>query len=329
MQRYAENITLQKGCNTSVFTGVSQKPLDTLAHLRQSPKKTLYKKAIAKYVTNEILMPLIDLKSSRYKSYWNTYHCVETLFQNENGKITSTYCKQRWCVVCNRIRTAKLINGYSPVLKNMKDLKFVTLTVPNVSGIELREKIDEMQKTWRSILHKARRTDKIQLNGIRKLETTHNFRTNEFHPHYHIIVQGEKEANYIRDAWLKMNKTSVYKAQDVRNADKNSVIELFKYFTKLYTKKENGKVQTYTPEAMDTIFAALRNKRVVQSFGNVKQVSDDFEDIEADVIVDETREVLWSWEQQYATWIDYSTGEMLTECAKDGNYIENEEVDTC
>ena len=80
---------------------------------------------------------------------------------------------------------------------------------------------------------------------------------------------------------------------------------------------------------MDTIFAALRNKRVVQSFGNVKQVSDDFEDIEADVIVDETREVIWFWEQQYATWIDYSTGEMLTECAKDGNYIENEEVDTC
>ena len=54
--------------------------LDTLAQLDHFPQnqsyKTLKKRAISKYYTNEILYPLIDLKNDREDSYWNTYHCV-------------------------------------------------------------------------------------------------------------------------------------------------------------------------------------------------------------------------------------------------------------
>ena len=81
--------------------------LDTLAQLdhftENQAYKTLKKRAISKYYTNEILYPLIDLKNECEDSYWNTYHCVKTLHQDTEGKVTSKYCKNRWCIVCNRI----------------------------------------------------------------------------------------------------------------------------------------------------------------------------------------------------------------------------------
>ena len=89
--------------------------LDTLAQLRtETPSKppvTLVKRAKAKFLTNGLSFPLIDLNSPLKKSYWLTWHCTSVLLQ-EGQKITSRYCNNRWCIVCNRIRTAKLINGY-------------------------------------------------------------------------------------------------------------------------------------------------------------------------------------------------------------------------
>ena len=89
--------------------------IDTLVQLYTDPQtkplQTLTRRAKAKFLSNAINFPLIDLKSPLKKSYWQTWHCTSVLLQ-EGQKITSQYCNNRWCIVCNRIRTAKMINKY-------------------------------------------------------------------------------------------------------------------------------------------------------------------------------------------------------------------------
>jgi len=92
----------------------------------------LQKKARAKYLTRSIIYPLLSLKkSSLLQSYYNTYHCA-TQIVKEGNKITSKYCGNRWCLVCNRINTAKNINAYGEQINQFIDAYFLTLTIKNI-----------------------------------------------------------------------------------------------------------------------------------------------------------------------------------------------------
>lgn len=286
--------------------------LDTLAQLRTSAtdagcggsKITLLKRARSKYISNGISLKLADLDTDLKKSYYNTYHCASALEQHDN-KITGKYCNNRWCLTCNRIRTAKLINGYRQTLSELNEKTFVTLTIPNVSGNVLAETLDTMLKTFKDIQEVFRKRRKTPIIGIRKLEVTFNPERCDFHPHFHLVVSGYEVANEIVLEWLKRNETANIKGQDVRQADDNSIMELFKYFTKIVTKKS-----VYI-SALDTIFSAMRNRRVFQPMGIEKNVSEDIEDIQAEVIEDlQFREAVWTWID--SDWVNPETGETLT-----------------
>ena len=65
-------------------------------------KSILIKRARAKYFTLGLMFGLVELKSELKKSYWNTYYCASTI-EHDGNKLKSKYCKNRWCLVCNRI----------------------------------------------------------------------------------------------------------------------------------------------------------------------------------------------------------------------------------
>ena len=129
------------------------------------------------------MFDLIDLKSSLNKSYWQTFHCSKVILQ-EGKKITSRYCNQRWCLTCNRIRTAKMINGYSEPLSKFKEPQFVTLTIKNVKGVNLKASIELMNDSLKDIRKNLKKTYGKTLKGLRKYECTYNKKSNEFHPHF-------------------------------------------------------------------------------------------------------------------------------------------------
>jgi len=273
----------------------------------KSEKNTLKKRAIAKYKTVEIILPLIDLQSDLKKAYWSTFHCCNVLLQDGN-KITGKYCNNRWCIVCNRIRTAKLINGYLPVIRvEILDPFFVTLTIPNVPGPELGRSISEMTRTIIRINHLFRHRKDFRLKGIRKIECVPG-KHNDFHPHFHLLVSGELAGRELINAWLKNYPDADKRGQDIRPADQNSLIELFKYSTKITAELKNN------PEALDTIFKALYKKRVFQPIGLKKlSVSEDIDGIQAQEIDDLKSAVdAWVWEQEVKDWLN-SSGEFLTE----------------
>lgn len=287
----------------------SRPSLDTLAQLAKveaKTRKSLQKRAFSKYVTNGLCMKLADLESPLHKSYWNAYHCCETLVQS-GQKLTGKYCNNRWCLTCNRIRTAKLINGYAFTLSQLEDKRFVTLTVPNVTDKTLIETIEKMQLTLKGI-QKTFEKRKTLIVGLRKLEVTFNPLRKDYHPHFHIVMaNGNGNSETLIDEWLLRFEGTNRKGQNVKQADNGSSIELFKYFTKIVTKNK-----IYV-KALDTIFRSMYRKRTFQPMGLKKDVSEDVDEIQSIIYNDLIpAETTWNWIEEATDWIDQGTGETLT-----------------
>ena len=286
-------------------------PFTTDGKLSEAGIKTLQKRARAKYLTNGITDKLRRLDSDLKQSYLNTFFCASILVQS-GLKITGKYCNNRWCLVCNRIRTAKLIIAYRDVLERLPDKHFVTLTVPNVPAAELYATIRLMIQEMRRIQNHVFRKRGAPITGVRKLECTYNAIRNDFHPHLHLVVSGGQAAADLVSEWLKAWPTAKRAAQDVRPADMNATMELFKYFTKVLT---DGTVYA---SALDVIFTAMRGLRVFQPMGIRKDIPEDIEEIQAEIYRDlEERETHWNWVE--TDWVDKSTGEVLADYTPSAN----------
>lgn len=299
--------------------------LDKLAQLGTDiTRDDLRKRARSKYFSSNLATRLAFVPDSHLtKSYWNTYHCASTIVQ-EGLTISSKYCNNRWCTTCNRIRTANLVNGYSEPLKELTDKHFVTLTVPNVPGDALKATIDDMNACFKAICEtykrrKQRGKQTWQIKGIKKIECTYNPIRKDFHPHFHVIVEGKECAENLVNDWLIRNPKSTLKAQDLRAADDKSVHELFKYFAKLVTK--TGKEHVTHVKPLDTIFQAMWGLRVFQPIGIKKDVTEDIEGIQKQNVVDiDYEEDIKFWRWEYSDWVD-NNGEAMT------GYLPSEQMD--
>lgn len=284
----------------------------------------LLKKAKAKYIAEPLAIALSGLDSPLKDSYATSIGCCSNLVQ-QGDKITGKYCKQRWCLVCNRIRTAQLINGYSPILDSFKDAYFVTLTVPNCEGQYLHNLIWEMQYAWRNIYKKMKRLKLAghygylreqnwkkfaEIRGLKKIECTYNFKRNDFHPHYHFIIDGETQAHLLKWEWFKywggLGVKLSNDAQDVRPVEGDKAyLELFKYFTKLIVKDAPNIVYT---QALDQIFKAMNKKRTFEPIG-IRKVDEEIKELNVESyehLKHENR--FWTWMEK--DWI--SEGDQLT-----------------
>lgn len=292
-------------------------------------------------------------QSSLRKGYENSFHCCDTLSQ-ERGKITSKYCKNRWCPQCQRIRMGALINAYGPRLSEEKDLYFVTLTRPNVKADELKDEINKYQELWRKIQNQKwfKAATKGKLIGIKKLECTyHATRTklhkrvkwveehgkkckvetfvptdvpdpwyDTYHPHFHVLVSSYEIAEEILAKWLELNPTSRRKAQDLRKVTGNKgYLEVFKYFTKLIAKDNLGKRYFDAPH-MNTIFEAMKGKRVYFRIGRkdvwrCEELTEDDIEEEAALFTDEEEQRFFKWvnAEDFFGYYDVDSGEALTE----------------
>lgn len=274
---------------------------------KDTQQKKYQKKARAKATTNAVVFQLVDVKSPLTKSYWQSYHCNNIQLQ-EGSKITSKYCNQRWCLVCNRIRTAKVINGYSEPLSKIKEPQFVTLTIPNVPAKELKTALESMVKSFTKIRKNIAKTYGTKIIGIRKTECTYNPKRNDYHPHYHLIIEGKETAHNLVSLWLKQYPKADIKGQDIRPADKNSMLELAKYFTKVVNKDK------FYPKQMDIVFRAMKGKRTFQPLGIKKDVSEDIDEIQSQEIDFKPNVVseIWGYEKEVYDWVSAS-GETLTD----------------
>jgi len=298
-------------------------------------KKTLKKRARRKHLGGHLAVKLATAAEQNQnntldKSYWNTYHCAKELTQHEDGKITGKYCKTRWCPVCSAIKTAKLIKKYQPVLEEWREESyFVTLTAGATTEADyLRSRIRIMGKASTRIRKRMgkqfQRGKSQRFQALRKLECTYRPKTNEFHPHYHFVVKGKKNAETLKMYWLEEFPAASAAAQDVRKCTEGSETELFKYFTKLITGK--GDERVIYADAMDIIFNAVKGVRTYQPIGFRKHERELSQGEE--VTMEEAKQAAaiaeWTWDEKdwkrQGMTVDYETGEVIEEELKLSGY---------
>lgn len=253
-------------------------------------RKSLSIRASRKYHTNQILGPLLYYAKENNKPLHNHYqkvwYCNSELDQ-VNNTLKGHYCNSRACHTCNRIRTAKQINHYLPLLeksvKNGKKIAFATLTIPNVSEFELENSIKLMKKQLSLIQRVLGERRGMIVKGIIKLEVTWNFKLRNFHPHFHILSDSYEYNKALIEEWLIRFKTADKKAQDNRHANyKEGLKELFKYSTKIIEtnkkSKEDKKIAHVNIYALDVILTALFKQKTIIAFG-MKKISEDVDNL--------------------------------------------------
>mgnify|MGYP006439241851 CR=1 FL=1 len=296
--------------------------------------ETLANRANAKFISMRIAIALAKANPNSIlsNSYQNSTGCA-TAIHVENGESHTKYCKNRWCMVCNRIRTAELINKYVPIVQEWgEDAFFVTVTIPNVKGKALQPALEQMHKVFTKIKRRTKRTLNMPFVAIRKIECTYNPKRDDYHPHYHIVFRGKESAEAFVKQWLKYYPGTNKKGQDVREADTGGLKELFKYFTKLFAKNSAGKYE-FDARKMDVIFRAMYTKRTLQPYGfKISEYEEIIEEADTDNMdeIEEIKEAvneetdtdtdaepiehpadgIYLW--RYDNWYHRATGEALT-----------------
>ena len=268
---------------------------------------TLVRRARSKYLNSALSGRLIYLNSPLRDKYRDTYYCSHTIRVNDDNA-QSMFCKNRWCIICNRIRTAQLIQTYLPTLDTWTQKQFVTLTVPNCQAQGLSQKMGDMLKAFTKIKDRERK-EKRKIIGIRKLEITYNRAKDDYHPHYHFILKDADSCHEIVKQWLKHFPDATNAAQDWKPADKNSCFELFKYFTKLTSNSSKDK--SINVSALDTIFQSIQGVRTFQPFGFIAhKCQPPPENVEMQKQIYETS--IYTWEKSLSDFLDKDSGEFLT-----------------
>lgn len=294
---------------------VVEEDLKLTKSAQYSVKENFGKRARVKYLTEAMAVGLANLPSTKLtKSYWNTFYC-SSILQKKGDSLTGKYCKNRWCLVCCRIRSAQLIKQYAPVLESWPEKHLVTLTVPNCSAADLEPTVkwmkagfDTIRRSW-AMQHRRKQRDS-PLVALRKLEATNNPERDDYHPHFHLVVPDLATGNELRAAWLAQFPSAKWDGQDVRPANGGAAHELFKYFTKLVTTK--SKERFIRLEPLNVIFEAIAGQRTFQAFG-VSKAKEELGDEEANALAEELNiDAVFEWVQDQADWIDKSSGEMLT-----------------
>ena len=130
----------------------------------------------------------------------------------KKGKLRhANFCRDKLCPMCNWRRSVKCFYQLSQVLDQIQDkysFIFLTLTVVNPSGSDLRATIDQMAYGWGKFI-KLKLFKDVVKGFSRTLEITYNKKSNTYHPHYHVLIAVNKtygkKGTYIKHAeWLQM-----------------------------------------------------------------------------------------------------------------------------
>lgn len=273
----------------------------------------LVKRARAKYFTLAFLYPLIDLQGPNNKKYWSAWHCSRNLIAKHyvtHTEIKGKYCKQRFCTVCNRIRTAQYIHAYSDTIHKFSDPQFLTLTLRNCRGQKLRGMVERTVKFFREF-NRFCTKNKISNKYLRKLEITYNIEDNSYHPHYHIVTSDSRLADLMLEHWMNYWPRSWVspKAQKIEPCDENAHKELFKYFCEVI-KKKNG-VYEFEAIAFDIIISALDRIRIFQPVG-IKSIKEPEQlSIWDESLKDILHEKEYIWNDRLANWVGLTSGNAL------------------
>lgn len=160
------------------------------------------------------------------------------------------FCKNKLCALCNWRRAMK----YSYQTSRIVDVAmkrepkgrflFLTLTVKNIPGDELKDTLSKMSEAFNR-LFKYKKVQKNLLGYLRSVEVTYNEQEKNYHPHIHVLLfvkssYFKSKENYISqvewgELWAKSLKSDYVPIVDIRTVKstgkglKGAILETAKY----------------------------------------------------------------------------------------------------
>lgn len=219
-----------------------------------------------------------------------TYLEFKRLSDNSMKLHSANFCKVRLCPMCAWRRSLKIFAQVSQVMNvvaedERKKFIFITLTCRNVEGDELSIQITNLFESYQRLI-KRKAFKEISHGWFRALEITHNIETNQYHPHFHVILAVDKkyftdEKKYLShdkwvDLWKKSMRVDYNPIVDVRRVKQEgkigkAIAEVAKYTVKesdFIIKNEKNEIDKQaTDETVKTLDKALKNRRLV-GFGD-------------------------------------------------------------
>lgn len=158
----------------------------------------------------------------------------------------ANFCRVRLCPVCSWRRSLKTygqVRAITEALGERFAYIFLTLTIPNVSGDDLKAGLDTLTIGFNRLM-KYKAVGQAVKGYYRAIEVTHNIQSDTFHPHIHALIAVApsyftsryylSQAEWLK-LWNKACKRSDITSLDVRrlrgNLDK-ACAEVAKYTVK-------------------------------------------------------------------------------------------------
>ena len=172
-------------------------------------------------------------------------------------------CKLRICTYCGKLRAAALSVKILPLVQKMDAPYRLDFTIKS-SDDPIRKQFNRIVKCFA----KLRQTDLWKAHysgGFYTLEATHNHDTDQWHPHIHVIVDGEYLLHErLKKAWHEItgDSTIIWMTQCVSNS------QAVYYVNKYVTKTQDPSL---VPEHRIAEWAlALKGMRFVNLFGGLR-----------------------------------------------------------
>ncbi|KLV28686.1 protein rep [Priestia megaterium] len=260
------------------------------------------------------------------------YECANILRFKQHDQILKLYqayfCKVRFCPMCAWRRSLKIAFNNKKVVETLNERRkvqwlFLTLTVRNCEGNELKSILDDMTKAWNRFAGYTK-VKKSVLGYFRALEVTKNRKKNSewngtYHPHFHVLIcvpssYFKKKEYYIKhsewtsfwkramkldyDPIIHVQKVKPKKSLDLQEIDEDireqigqqkALLEISKYPVKDTDIIEGDTVTTENVETLKTFESAFSYKRLISYGGLMKDIHkelnlQDVEDQDADLI---------------------------------------------
>ena len=237
--------------------------------------------------------------------------------------IRSYSCKNRFCPLCawKKAKKDSLINAVMMQYlykEHDKEFIFVMLSVPNVAGDELRDKISQMNRALKKMFER-KMFKQMNKGYIRKFEVTYNKDRDDYHPHIHLLIAVNKSyftsRDYINqtkwlDNWRDVMQDDTIMIVDVRKVYgdfQKGAMEMSKYMAKDADYLHNEDV-------FNTFYNALKGLRLTVYDGLFKKAKALYAQDKLDKYKEQDpnfyelmEEYIWG----RATTVDQDTGEVI------------------
>lgn len=242
------------------------------------------------------------------------YDCGNYLvFKINEGRLKlyqAYFCKARLCPMCNWRRSLKIAFQNKKIIQEVNQKEkvswlFLTLTVQNVSGEDLKDTMDQMTKAFNRFTKYAKFKKSVR-GYFRAMEVTRNWdKQNQwygtYHPHFHVLIAVPNDyfgRNYIKQSeWTALWKRAmqidyqpIVHVQRVKPkkettdflaveekmkqsiAEQNAIFEVSKYPVKDTDVIRGDKVTPENVQTVKDLDKALAYKRLISYGGLLKEI---------------------------------------------------------